>query len=140
MILEETLRLYPPVWAMSRRAIAPDQLGEYPVPAGTVVMMSPYVTQRLPGLWERPEAFVPERFLPERIAALPRFAYFPFLGGPRQCIGNGFALMEMQLVLATLLQRYRVHLDPGHVPSPEAHLTLRPRGGVPVRITRRTLP
>jgi cytochrome P450 len=71
------------------------------------------------------------------MAALPRFAYFPFLGGPRQCIGNGFAMMEMQLVLATLLRRYRVRLGPGDMPTPEAYVTLRPRGGVPVRIERR---
>jgi cytochrome P450 len=137
MVLEETMRLYPPVWAMTRRALEDDRLGDYPVPAGTVVMFSPYVTQRLPGLWERPDEFVPERFEPGRMAALPRFAYFPFLGGPRQCIGNGFAMMEMQLVLGTLLQRYRVRLGSAEMPAPEAYVTLRPRGGVPVGIARR---
>jgi cytochrome P450 len=100
------------------------------------VMLSPYVTHRLPSVWERPDAFDPERFHPDRAASLPRFGDFPFLGGPRQCIGNGVAMMEAVLILATLARRYRLALAPGHAPEVEPHLTLRPRGGMPMVAAR----
>jgi cytochrome P450 len=105
-------------------------VGGYRIPAGGIVLVSPWVTHRHPALWENPEGFDPERFRPERAAALPRFAHFPFGGGPRQCIGNGFALLELTLVLATLARRLRLDLVPGRSPVPEPTITLRPREGL----------
>jgi cytochrome P450 len=130
MVIDETLRLYPPAWAMSRNAIGDDEIGGYHIPAGSLIAMSPYVTHRLSAFWENPEGFDPERFTAERAAGRPRYAYFPFGGGPRQCIGNEFALMEAQLVLATVAQKYRLHLVPGHPVEPYPIFTLRPRHGV----------
>jgi len=134
MVLEETLRLYPPAWSLARKARAGDCLGGYAIPAKSVILLIPYVTHRHPAFWEEPERFDPERFTPERSAGCPRFAYFPFGGGPRQCIGNAFALMEAHLILATVAQRYRLHLVPGHTVEPEALLTLRPRYGLPMML------
>jgi cytochrome P450 len=130
MILDETLRLYPPAWAMSRRALAEDEIGGYRIPAGAVVLVSQYVTQRDGRFWDNPEGFDPERFTPERAEQRPRYAYFPFGGGSRQCIGNEFAVMEATLVLATVAQNYRLHLVPGHPVEPYPIFTLRPRHGV----------
>ena len=130
MVIEETLRLYPPAWGMARQAREADEIRGYHIPAGAPVAVSQYVTHRHPDFWENPEAFDPERFTPARSAGRPHFAYFPFGGGPRQCIGNNFALMEAQLILATLAQRYRLRLQPGHAVEPQAMLTLRPRYGV----------
>jgi cytochrome P450 len=93
-------------------------------------MISPYVTHRLPSFWENPEEFDPERFTGERVAGHQRYAYFPFGGGPRQCIGEIFALTEMQLVIAMVAQKYRLHLVPGHPVEEEAMFTLRPRHGI----------
>src|SRR6266566_1031812 len=132
MVLEETLRLYPPAWSLARKARAGDCVGGYAIPAKSVILMIPYVTHRHPAFWEHPERFAPERFTPERAAARSRYAYFPFGGGPRQCIGNNFALMEAHLILATVAQRYHLHLVPEHAVEPEALLTLRPRYGLPM--------
>ncbi len=134
IVLEETLRLYPPAWSLARKARAGDCLGGYAIPAKSVILMIPYVTHRHPAFWEEPERFDPERFTPERAAARPRYAYFPFGGGPRQCIGNNFALMEAHLILATVAQRYHLHLVPGHAVEPETLLTLRPRYGLPMTL------
>ncbi|HLV97486.1 MAG TPA: cytochrome P450 [Ktedonobacterales bacterium] len=134
MVLQETLRLYPPVWVLSRKALADDELGGYAIPQGSMVILSPYATHRHPTFWEQPEVFDPERFTPERVAARHHYAYFPFGGGPRLCIGSNFALMEAQLVLATVAQRYRLRLAPGHLVVPEAKLTLRPRSGMPMMV------
>lgn len=136
MVLQESLRLYPPIWVLSRKAIADDELGGFLIPQGSMVILSPYATQRHPEFWEQPEVFNPERFTPERVAARPHFAHFPFGGGPRLCIGNNFALMEAQLVLATVAQRYRLRLVPGHPVVPEAKITLRPRYGMPMTLQR----
>jgi len=130
MVIEEALRLYPPAWGMSRHALGDDKVGGYHIPANSVVVLSPYVTHRLPAFWENPEGFDPERFTPERSAGRPRYAYFPFGGGPRQCIGNEFALMEAQLVVATVAQKYHLYLVPGHPVVPYPIFTLRPRHGV----------
>jgi cytochrome P450 len=136
MVLEETMRLYPPVWGLGRQAIAADSIGGYPIRAGAPVSMSPYVTHRHPAVWDDPERFDPERFTPERVAARPRFAYLPFSGGPRLCIGNEFALMEATLVLALVAQRYRLVLAPERRVVPQVTLTLRPRGGLPMTLER----
>jgi len=114
MILEEALSLYPPACVFSRKAIADDELRGYAIPANSMIVLSPYATHRHSAVWERPEEFDPERFTPERSASRPHFAYFPFGGGPRLCIGSHFALMEAQLILATVAQRYRLRLVPGH--------------------------
>jgi cytochrome P450 len=99
-----------------------------------VVTICPYVTHRHPEFWAEPERFDPERFTPERVRERPRFAYLPFSGGPRLCIGNEFALMEAQLVVAMMMQRYRLRLVAGTRVEPESRLTLRPRGGLPMTL------
>ena len=134
MVLDESMRLYPPVWATSRAPSEEDEIGGYRIRPKSVVLLSPYVTHRHPDFWERPEAFEPERFTPERVAARPRFAYFPFGGGPRQCIGNTFALMEATLVLAVIAQRFQLDLVPEHPVVPEPLVTLRPRFGLRIRL------
>ena len=130
MVIEEAMRYYPPAWSTSRAPAEDDEIGGFHIPAKSVVVLSPYVTHRHPAFWDNPEGFDPERFTPERSAERPRFAYFPFGGGPRLCIGNTFAMTEVQLVLATVAQRFRLDLVPGHRVVPEPLITLRPRGGV----------
>jgi cytochrome P450 len=136
MVIQEAMRLYPPLWVISRKAIADDELGGYTIPQGSMVILSPYATHRHPAFWEQPEVFDPQRFTPERVAARPHYAHFPFGGGPRLCIGSNFALMEAQLVLAAVVQRYRFRLVPGHLVVPEAKITLRPRYGMPMTLQR----
>jgi cytochrome P450 len=132
MIVEETMRLYPPAWALSRMPLADDVIGGFRIPKGVNIFLSPYITHRHPEFWENPEGFDPERFSPERSAGRPRYAYLPFGGGPRQCIGNNFALMEAQLILATIAQRYRLDLAPAYRPVMQPMITLRVRDGMPM--------
>jgi cytochrome P450 len=134
MVIEEALRLYPPAPILSRKAIADDELQGYPIAANSMIMISPYAVHRHPALWEEPERFDPERFTPERAATRPAYAYFPFGGGPRVCIGNHFAMMEAQLILSTVAQRYQLRLIPGHPVEPQMVVTLRPRYGLPMTI------
>ncbi|MDY7225314.1 cytochrome P450 [Hyalangium rubrum] len=136
-VLDESLRLYPPVYVLSRKVVEDDTVYGYQIRGGASLDMSPYVTQRLPEFWPEPERFEPDRFTPEQIAARPRYAYFPFLGGPRQCIGSNFALMEGTLILATLAQRYRPRMVAGYTPRPEPLITLRPADELPSLITPR---
>jgi cytochrome P450 len=128
--VKEAMRLFPPAWAIGRRAIEDDVVGDYRVPAGALVMVSPWVTHRHPALWSNPEGFDPDRFAPEHERARPKYAYFPFGGGPRLCIGNNFAMMEAEIVLANLLQRFSPALVPGHPVEPDPMVTLRPRHGI----------
>ena len=137
MVLEETMRLYPPAWFLMRKAISADTIGDYPIPANGFVSYSAYTLHRHPAFWDDPERFDPERFTPEQVASRPRFAYLPFGAGPRMCIGNNFAMLEGQLILATVAQRYRFALVPGHTVAPEPALTLRTRSGVLVTMQRR---
>ncbi len=130
MAFEEALRLYPPAYMMHRVPIEDDVIGGHRVAAGTLVSISPYLTHRNPRLWEDPERFDPERFSPQRSAGRHRFAYIPFGGGPRICIGNSFAMMEAQLVLAMVAQRYRLRLLPGFPVVPQGRISLRPRYGM----------
>ena len=132
MVLEETMRLYPPAIGFNRKALANDEVGGYTVPARTLIWLSPYATHRHPDFWENPEVFDPERFSPERSTGRQHFAYFPFGGGPRLCIGSNFAMMEAQLILAPIAQRYRLRLMPGQRVEPEVLLTMRPRNGLPM--------
>jgi cytochrome P450 len=126
-IFEEVLRLYPPGWMTARLSLGEDEIGGYYIPANSEIFLSPYVTQRRPDLWDNPDAFDPDRFSSERTASRPRFAYFPFGGGPRVCIGNAFAMMEAQLVIAMIAQTYRLNLYPGCQVEPEALITLQPK-------------
>ena len=129
-VAQEAMRLYPPVWAIGRGAVADDVVGGIRIERGADITLSQWVTHRHPALWRDPDAFDPDRFA--RADELPRFAYFPFSGGARQCIGMSFALMEAQLILATVLQRHPLALVPGRSVVPEPLVTLRPRGGLPM--------
>jgi cytochrome P450 len=132
MVVDETLRLYPPAWITNRQAIAEDEILGHRIPAGAFVSLSPYVLHRHPNYWDHPDEFDPERFALGGGNGRPRFAYFPFGGGPRQCIGQSMALVEAQLVLATLLDRCRLRPVSGRPVEAEALATLRPRGGLPM--------
>ncbi|MFN0167030.1 MAG: cytochrome P450 [Bryobacteraceae bacterium] len=114
MAIHESMRLYPPAWVFVRAALGDDEIGGFRIPAGAMVVMCPYVTQRSEEWWPDPEKFDPERFMPERSGNRPKFAYLPFGGGPRLCIGNNFALMEAQVILAMVAQRFRLEVDPNH--------------------------
>ncbi len=132
MVVDETLRLYPPAWITNRQAIAEDEILGHRIPAKSFVTLSPYVLHRHPDYWQRPDTFDPERFAPGRTDGRPRFDYFPFGGGPRQCIGQSMALVEAQLVLATVLGRCRLRPTSDEPVEAEALATLRPRGGLPM--------
>ena len=135
--IEESLRLYPPAWGFSRQAVGDDEIGGYRVPKGSLVFLIPFVIHRRPALWPDPERFDPGRFTPEQDAARPKFAYMPFGGGPRGCIGNQFAMVEAQLIVASVAQRYRVELAPGQNITPEPLITLRPAPGIRATLAKR---
>jgi len=132
----ETLRLYPPAWGMGRRALEDYPVGEFMIPARSVILMSPYVVHRDPRWYPEPGEFRPERWLNEDLAR-PKFAYFPFGGGARVCIGERFAWMEGTLILAAIGQRWRLRLEPGHRVEAQARITLRPRHGMRMVAERR---
>jgi cytochrome P450 len=136
--IEESLRLYPPAWGFSRQAVADDEIGGYHVPKGSLVFLIPFVVHRRPKLWPDPDRFDPDRFAPEHESARPRFAYIPFGGGPRGCIGNQFAMVEAQLIVAAIAQRYRLELLPDQDIRPEPLITLRPAPGMRAFLKRRT--
>ncbi|MEO6018975.1 MAG: cytochrome P450 [Knoellia sp.] len=132
-VVDESLRLYPPAWALSRRSTATDVLGGHEVPVGTLVIMSPWLVHRHPARWPDPEAFRPDRFLDGAGAAGVDRGYLPFGAGPRLCIGREFALGEMVIVLSRLLRRYRLSVPQGWArPQVEARVALHPRGGMPL--------
>ena len=138
MILEEAMRLYPPVPFLSRAAAARDRIGDVVVVAGTRIIVAPWVLHRHRKLWSDPELFVPERFAPERRGAISRFAYLPFGAGARVCVGMTFALNEALLALAMIARRFRVRLVEGAQVMPFARMTLRPLNGLPMRIEARS--
>ena len=138
MVIEESMRLYPPAHTTGRQPLAADEILGHRIPAGAEVLIMPWLLHRKPQLWEDPERFDPERFSPERSAERPRFAYIPFGAGPRICIGAAFAMTEAILILATIAQRYRLHLKPGFPVEPQGLITLRPRYGLQMRLERRT--
>jgi cytochrome P450 len=138
MVVDESMRLYPPAWGFSRQALADDTLGGFRLPREWLAFVIPYVLHRHPSYWEDPDSFDPGRFSPERSADRPKFVYLPFGAGPRQCIGNQFALIEAQLSVATLAQRYRLQLVPGHRVEAWPLITLRPRYGMPMTIEARS--
>jgi cytochrome P450 len=129
-VVREAMRLYPPAHSMSREPLREVELGGYRVPPGTMVFMSPWVIHRDGRFFDDPEAFAPDRWMDGLARRLPRFAYFPFGGGPRVCIGSAFATMEAVLLLATIAARFRPRLAPGEEVVADASVTLRPRGGV----------
>ena len=137
MVIEEAMRLYPPAHAISRTAIGEDRIGGVRIPPGSNISISMYMTHRNPNLWSDPERFDPERFTPAAAAQRHRFAYLPFGGGPRICIGSGFALAEAQVIVAMVAQRYQLRLAPDHVVEPIGLITLRPKTGVQVTLEPR---
>lgn len=134
MAVKESMRLRPAVWSVGRRVVADDIVGGFHVPAGSIVFASQYVTHRHPTVWEDPLRFLPERFLPEAEKKLRPYAFFPFGGGPRLCIGQEFALVEAGLILARIARDFTLTPESGSRVEPEPLITLRPRGGVRMRI------
>jgi cytochrome P450 len=134
MVMAESMRLFPPAWGIGRRALRDVELGGFRIPAGSILALAPYVLHRDERFWPDPLRFQPERFTAEARAARPKFAYFPFGGGARSCIGEPFAWMEGVLLLATVGQRWRLRLSPGHPVEPQALITLRPRYGMKMAV------
>jgi len=136
-VVTESMRLYPPAWIIGRRAIDEYHVGEYVAPPRSILVMSPYIMHRDERFYHEPERFDPDRWTPEFRAALPKFAYFPFGGGPRQCIGESFAWMELILVVATISQQCRLRLVPGHPVVPQPLITLRAKHGMRMTVEKR---
>lgn len=134
-IITETLRLYPPFWGLGRMVFEPIELGGYHVPPGVAVMVAPLITHRDPRWFEDPLEFRPERWTDEFRSELPRMAYFPFGGGPHQCIGEGFAWMEAKIALATLCRRWRAAARGKAEIVPR--ITIKVKGGMPMTLERR---
>jgi cytochrome P450 len=135
-VLLESMRLFPPIFVLMRCAKEDDEIGGYHVPAGSNIVLCAYVTHRHTDFWDNPEGFDPDRFTPERASGLHRLAYYPFSGGPRKCIGNTFAMVQMPIVLAMVAQRFTVNLVPGERPVPEPAISLRPRDPLMVTLER----
>lgn len=133
-VLDEAIRLYPPVWILPRIAVEPDTIGGYHVPAGADVLICPYTLHRHPDFWDEPDRFDPDRFLPERSADRPRYAYVPFGAGPRFCIGNSLGMMEAAFVVALVARDLRLKVVPGYEVVPEPMLTVRVRKGLPMTV------
>ncbi len=133
-VLQETLRLYPSAYLFARQAVNDEGIDGYHIPAGNLIFICPYVTHHDPAYWPDPERFDPDRFLPEQVAARPREVYYPFGEGPHLCIGNHLAMMEMQLILAMALQRYRWELIPGHPVAIKPVVSLTPKYGMKMRL------
>ncbi len=133
MVIEESMRLYPPAHTMAREPIAADEVLGQRIPAGSIVLIAPWLLHRKASLWREPHRFDPDRFATEP----PRFSYIPFGAGPRICIGAAFAMTEAILILAMIAQRYRLRLKAGHPIEPQGLITLRPRYGMPMTLQRR---
>jgi cytochrome P450 len=136
-VVTESMRLYPPAYVMGRQAARPTEVAGYPVARNVIVVMPTWIVHHDSRWFDEPETFRPERWADERAHSLPRYAYFPFGGGPRQCIGNTFAMMEAVLILATIAQRHRLALVPGQRVTPTPYVTLRPEPGIRMVVTRR---
>jgi cytochrome P450 len=134
-VFDEALRLYPPAWLITRKSLAADSLDGRDVLPGALFIISPYAIHRHPDVWAQPEVFDPGRFAEGAEPQRPRFAYIPFGGGPRLCIGNHFALTEARLILAMVAQRFQLELLPGSKVVPDPLVTIRPRGGLPMKLT-----
>ncbi len=138
--IEESMRLYPPIWAVPRQAVADDEIGGYRIPAGSSVCLCPYVTHHHPDCWPRPEEFDLDRFLPAQVADRPKGMYFPFLSGPHLCIGNEFAMMEMILIVAIVLQQFELEAPSGPPIRPKVSIALRPGEPIRVKLTSSAIP
>lgn len=136
-VIKESMRLYPPAWGFGRMAAVDTQVGGYDVPKGSIFNLATLFMHRSPRYWDAPLEFRPERFSPENEARLPKGAYLPFGGGPRVCIGNSFAMMEARLLLAAIASRYRLRLASDTKVEPDPLITLRPKGGIRMRLERR---
>lgn len=137
MIIDESLRLYPPAWGLPRQSFEEDVIDGYSLPKDAFISLNQFTTHRIPEFWDKPEEFDPERFLPEKVKNRPRFAYFPFGAGSRVCIGQNLALLEAQLAIAAIAQRYEIDLLPGQNIEPDPTFTLIPKGIVTAAIKRR---
>jgi cytochrome P450 len=137
MVLSEAIRLYPPAWLIGRRALVDFEAGPYVIPARSIVILSPYVSHRDARWFPEPGRFDPDRWTEDARTTRPRWAYFPFGGGTRTCIGEGFAWTEAKLVLATLARQWRLRGVPGHQVELHPRVTLRPKGGMPMTLERR---
>lgn len=137
MVLSESMRIYPPAWVLGRRSIAADAVCGYSIPADAPIGIYPFLIHRHPDFWSRPDEFDPENFAPAAAAARPRFAYFPFGGGARLCIGDRLAMLELKACIAMFVQRFRASVPPGYEPRLQPYITLGPSGGMPLWLTRR---
>lgn len=137
MVVAEAMRVFPPVWAFGRQAVEDCRLGGYPVPAGTVILMSQWVMHRHPQYFPEPDRFNPDRWTSGLARQVPAYAYFPFGGGPRLCVGKSFAQVEAVLVLASVAQAYQLRLVPGFEVVPHPMVTLRPKAGLKMHLTQR---
>jgi cytochrome P450 len=133
MVIKEAMRLYPPGWILGREPIEPTTIGQYEIPTGSIIFITPYVVHRDGRFFDEPDCFRPERFDAAREKEIPRYAYIPFGGGPRVCVGAGFAMMEMQIVLATIAQRYWMDYPSGEEVEVASGVTLHP--AKPIYIT-----
>jgi cytochrome P450 len=136
-VIDETMRLYPPIPGILREAAAADELCGHRVPPRSIIAILPWVVHRHRRLWRDPDRFDPDRFCPENTAARPRFAFVPFAAGPRICVGASFAMTQMLIVVAILARRFRFRLAPGHPVRPVGHISLHPQGGLQVTVERR---
>jgi cytochrome P450 len=134
MVIEESMRLYPPAWGFDRKSLADDELGGYRIRAGSTVAICTYVMHHHPAYWENPEGFDPMRFSEERSAGRPEYAYLPFGGGPRRCIGNRFAMLEMQLIMAAMAQNFELDLVPGPPVNVRPTVNLQPDRNFPMKV------
>lgn len=136
-VIEESMRLYPPAWMVGRRNYEDDEIGGYRIIKNTNVLVPIYYLHRSEKYWTDPEVFNPDRFAPEKRNSIDRFVYMPFGGGPRFCIGNNFALLEMQIIVALFYSKYTFRLKPGFVVEPEPLITMRPKYGMMMKVVKR---
>ena len=137
MVVTEAMRLYPPAYGIGRQAARATEIAGQSITPGDILVAPTWVVHRDRRWFEEPDVFRPERWAGDLAHRLPRYAYFPFGGGPRQCIGNAFAMMEAVLVLATIAQRFRLTMEPGQRVTPTPYVTLRPEPGLRMRLERR---
>ena len=139
MVVKESLRLFPPAWGFDRKVIRDCEINGYPVRKGTLVLIMQWVLHRDPRWFDRADEFIPERWQDGSTTDLPKYVYLPFGGGPRFCVGNMFAMLQMQLVVATVASRFALDLAPGAIVTPQPSITLRPRNGIAMTVSRREL-
>jgi cytochrome P450 len=135
-VFDEALRIYPPAWIVTRKAVGDDVIAGETIPSGSLIVISLTTTHMNEAFWDQPQRFNPDRFLPENSKQRPKYAYLPFGGGPRLCIGNSFALLEGPLVLAAIYQKYRLRMIEGYQVKVDALVTLRPQGGLPMVVEK----